>query len=231
MIHQRRPLIAATEQNNKKEEEETLSSSSSSENRKEEESQESPLQLSFSSGENTRNEPEIVRMSAGKRDSPPNPHPEVGSSQPVLPTKTDPIIPATISPPPARRKRVSILVFSRFFTFVQSYSEILTKNFPKSIKNVFQVFSVGLKVSELTSHKGAGVVLINSYYFLQDFIREMIEYGRISKRVLLAANGARDLSGKELDIYYRMPKEMLRVAPTLLISSLPLMHNIMFLVA
>jgi len=64
---------------------------------------------------------------------------------------------------------------------------------------------------------------------LKDFSRELGDYVRVSRKVLQSST--RDLNSSELELYYRMPKEILRVAPTLLISALPFMNYIMFPIA
>jgi len=53
----------------------------------------------------------------------------------------------------------------------------------------------------------------------------------VTKKALLASNGVKDLNSQELDVYYRMPGEMFKVGPTLLISALPFMNYIMFPIA
>lgn len=66
---------------------------------------------------------------------------------------------------------------------------------------------------------------------VKDFARDLTDYLKISTKVLLASNGIRGLNSAELDVYYRMPKEIVRVAPTLLISALPFMNYVMFPIA
>jgi len=50
--------------------------------------------------------------------------------------------------PPKKRKPVSAYLFSRFFTFVESYPAKLEKNFPGAM-HVYRVFVVGFKVRNL----------------------------------------------------------------------------------
>jgi len=81
----------------------------------------------------------------------------------------------------------------------------LETKFPGAMK-VYRVFTVGLK----------------------DFTRDLTDYVKVTRKTLSTNNGVRDLSTTELDVYYRMPKEIWRVAPTLLISALPFMNYVMF---
>lgn len=107
--------------------------------------------------------------------------------------------------PPLPQKRATKFVFSKFFTFVTEYNKILETKFPGAMK-VYRVFTVGLK----------------------DFTRDLTDYVKVTRKTLSTNNGVRDLSTTELDVYYRMPKEIWRVAPTLLISALPFMNYVMF---
>lgn len=56
---------------------------------------------------------------------------------------------------------------------------------------------------------------------MKDFYRDMKLFLKISRIANTSALGLRALTRKELELYYQMPKDMLRVAPVLLFSALP----------
>lgn len=95
-------------------------------------------------------------------------------------------------------------VFDKFMQFVQGYEAILEKRFPRVFR-VYQVFSVGTL----------------------EFYRDAKLYARISMDIR-QGKSFRDLTSEEIDKYYSMPKEMIRVAPVLFISVLPFANYIIF---
>jgi len=54
---------------------------------------------------------------------------------------------------------------------------------------------------------------------------------KIKTKVLISSNSIFKLSRQELDVYFRMPSEMFRVGPTLLLSALPGFQYIIFPIA
>ncbi len=65
----------------------------------------------------------------------------------------------------------------------------------------------------------------------KDFLKDLSDFVKISTKTMMGSNRLKDLSREELDLYYLFPKEVSRVAPTLLISALPFMNYIMFPIA
>lgn len=92
----------------------------------------------------------------------------------------------------------------KFTKFVKGYEVILQNKFPSAFK-VYQVFSVGTK----------------------ELYRDIKEYMRISHD-LSYGKSVNSLTRKELEIYFQIPKDMKRVVPVLLISTLPFANYIVF---
>ncbi|XP_035707075.1 uncharacterized protein LOC110848636 isoform X2 [Folsomia candida] len=139
--------------------------------------------------------------SSQNRESPVTHLSDISSSQSQKSTPTAPHTP----PRPIKPKKVTKFFLFKFFEFVKKFPE---KKFPGAM-NVYRVFTIGVK----------------------EFAKELADYVRISGKVIMSSNGIRNLNSTELDIYYRMPKEVTRVAPTLIISALPFMNYIMFPIA
>jgi len=85
---------------------------------------------------------------------------------------------------------------------------VLETRFPKAMK-VYRVFSVGVK---------------DFYQDSKDFVR-VKGLARAARKNGLEINS---LSYKDLDTFYRMPREMFRVAPVLIIGALPLAQYLIF---
>ncbi|XP_025016555.1 LETM1 domain-containing protein 1 [Tetranychus urticae] len=88
--------------------------------------------------------------------------------------------------------------------FVGSYEDVLSKRFPKAFE-VYQVFTVGTRA----------------------LYTDTVEYLRIS-RELSYGKDVRSLSYQELLVYYQTPKDLLKVAPTLLVSAAPFANYVVF---
>ncbi|XP_054719905.1 LETM1 domain-containing protein 1-like isoform X2 [Uloborus diversus] len=83
------------------------------------------------------------------------------------------------------------------FAFVHGYEKILETKFPSAFK-IYRVFSVGTK----------------------DLYNDIKEYIRISS-VLSNGKHVRDLQRKELETYFQVPKDLMKVAPVLVLAALP----------
>ncbi|ODN05734.1 LETM1 domain-containing protein 1 [Orchesella cincta] len=131
----------------------------------------------------------------------------------VPPPAAVPSKPSNPSQPPKPSKRkptkeVSNFIFSKFFTFVQNYQNMMERKFPKAMQ-IYRVFIEGVK----------------------EFSKELAEYVKIKTKALISANSIFKLSRQELDVYFRMPNEIFRVGPTLLLSALPGFQYIIFPIA
>lgn len=83
------------------------------------------------------------------------------------------------------------------FAFVRGYERILETKFPSAFR-IYQVFSVGTK----------------------DLYGDIKEYIRISSS-LRNKISVRDLRRKELETYFQVPKDLLKVGPVLILAALP----------
>lgn len=93
--------------------------------------------------------------------------------------------------------------FSRFFTYISNYDAVLENRFPKAIK-IYRVFMVGVK----------------------DFYSDMKRYYKINS--IMSEKGLRALTRKEMELHHQMPKDIMKVAPVLLISALPFANYVVF---
>ncbi|KAK8774036.1 hypothetical protein V5799_011430 [Amblyomma americanum] len=108
--------------------------------------------------------------------------------------------PSTIVKPLAKTGQY---VISKFKFFLEGYDKIL-KKFPVAYR-LHQVFLVGTR----------------------DLYQDVRNYMKISQD-LRAGKSVRELSRKELELYYQVPRDILKVAPTLLVISLPGTNFFMF---
>jgi len=98
-------------------------------------------------------------------------------------------------------KEIKTYALNRYVNYIKNYDKVLESKFPRAM-HVYRVFAVGI----------------------QDFYREMKEFVSIRR----GGGAVQTLERKQLDIFYRMPREMKKVAPVLLISALPLANYIVF---
>ncbi|XP_014261576.1 LETM1 domain-containing protein 1 isoform X2 [Cimex lectularius] len=97
-------------------------------------------------------------------------------------------------------------VFSSYVEFIKSYENKLEKKFPTAIR-VYKIFKVGF----------------------QDFYQDLKMFIKIKRK--LTFNDISCLTRKELELNHQMPIDMMKVAPVLLISALPLANYVAFPIA
>lgn len=108
-------------------------------------------------------------------------------------------------------KEVKSYALTRYLNYVRNYEKALEVRFPRAMR-VYRVFSVGIK----------------------DFYHEIKSFVRIKGLVRAAkrnGGGVHSLTFKDIEVHYRMPTEMMRVAPVLLISALPFANYVVFPIA
>lgn len=108
-------------------------------------------------------------------------------------------------------KEIKSYALTKYANYVKNYEKVLEVRFPRAMK-VYRVFSVGIK---------------DFYSDTKELIR-VVGLARTAKK---SGAGIESLKFKEIDILYRMPREMTRVAPVLLIAALPFANYIIFPVA
>jgi hypothetical protein len=93
---------------------------------------------------------------------------------------------------------------SRYMQLVKTYEKVLERKFPTAVR-VYRIFMVGIN----------------------DFYKDMKYYFKIHRRLSSPA-GFKCLTRKEIELYHQMPKDMLRVAPMLILSTLPFANYVVF---
>lgn len=89
-------------------------------------------------------------------------------------------------------------MFTAYIGRVQNYENVLEKNFPKAVK-VYRTFFDGMK------------------YFYSDMKR----YLKIARIASTSPLGLKALNRQELELYMQVPRDMVKVAPAIIITSLP----------
>lgn len=111
---------------------------------------------------------------------------------------------AKVSPQQVR-ENVRSYVFIRFFDHVKNYDKVLEKNFPSAMK-VYRVFFDGVK----------------------EFFLDMKRFLKVARIVNASSKGLKSLNRQELELYMQMPRDMMKVAPALIFSSLPMVGYAIF---
>uniref|UniRef100_A0A034W6R5 LETM1 domain-containing protein 1 n=1 Tax=Bactrocera dorsalis TaxID=27457 RepID=A0A034W6R5_BACDO len=113
-------------------------------------------------------------------------------------------------PPPAKddkklssqrlsRENVEGYMFKHFFDYIKNYEKLLEKNFPSAMK-LYRTYVDGV----------------------MDFYNDMKSYLKIARIVNNSPMGLKALNRKELELYMQMPRDMMKVAPALIVVALPL---------
>lgn len=63
---------------------------------------------------------------------------------------------------------------------------------------------------------------------VKEFFKDMKRFMRITRIANMSEVGLRALNRSEIECYYNLPKDMFKIAPTLIISALPFMNYIVF---
>lgn len=61
---------------------------------------------------------------------------------------------------------------------------------------------------------------------VKDFYMDMKMYFKINS--IVSSKGIKGLTRKEMELYSQMPKDMLKVAPVLIVAALPFMNYVIF---
>lgn len=116
------------------------------------------------------------------------------------------LMPIKDAPQKYSRANVSQYVFSRLFQYVSNYDKVLEKKFPSAM-HIYRMVMVGVK----------------------DFYADMKMYFKVNS--IVNSKGIQALTRKEMELYSQMPKDMFKVAPVLIIATLPFMNYVIFPVA
>ncbi|XP_075161281.1 LETM1 domain-containing protein 1 [Haematobia irritans] len=126
------------------------------------------------------------------------------TGQPKDASKSAVINKAKLSPQQVR-ENVRGYMFTRFFDYVKNYDTVLEKNFPSAMK-VYRVFFDGVK----------------------EFFADMKRFLKVARIVNSSSKGLKSLNRQELELYMQMPRDMIKVAPALILSSLPMVGYAIF---
>lgn len=103
------------------------------------------------------------------------------------------------------QKNVRGYLFGRFIDYVQNYETIFEKRFPAAMQ-VYRTFAVGVK----------------------EFYKDMKRFLKVTKIANQSEEGLRALTRSEIECYFQTPKDMVKIAPTLIISALPFAPYVVF---
>lgn len=93
--------------------------------------------------------------------------------------------------------------FSKYINYIKNYEATLDRNFPKTMR-FYRIFRNGTK----------------------EFFLDLRRYISLIKKQNL--DGLNDKKREEIELAYRMPKDLLKISPVLLISMLPFTNYIIF---
>lgn len=95
-------------------------------------------------------------------------------------------------------------IVQRYIDYVNNYTTLLEKRFPTAVK-MYRVFSIGIK----------------------DFLSDLKTY--ITLRLKITKDkGFSNMSRQEIELFQKMPADMWRIAPVLVLSAIPFGNYIIF---
>ncbi|XP_050683191.1 LETM1 domain-containing protein 1 [Leptidea sinapis] len=102
------------------------------------------------------------------------------------------------------KEKFRMYVVQRYMDYVKEYSSVLETRFPSAVK-MYRVFSVGMK----------------------EFLRDLKRY--ITLRINLVKDQSfSNMSRQDIELYEKMPSDMWRIAPVLILSAIPFGNYIIF---
>jgi hypothetical protein len=105
--------------------------------------------------------------------------------------------------------RVILNLADRSIAYLKNYSQILKDAFPNQVVKTYRIFSTGTK--QLTQD-------MRTYYRVKDTLVHTIDKNKAHAT----------LTRSDYDVYMNLPKDAMRVTPTLLISAFPFAQNVVF---
>ncbi|XP_050690452.1 uncharacterized protein LOC126982456 [Eriocheir sinensis] len=131
---------------------------------------------------------------------PPDTSPPASSPDTTITSDIKPVVESELLP-----SRVLRYIVRRYSMYLQRFQDSLRNEMPDTFK-MFSIFTVGLK----------------------EFIIDFKDLVTILIQLSLPGFTLASLSRRELEVYYHMPGEMVRVFPIILLSSLPFGQNVAF---
>ncbi|CAH0716256.1 unnamed protein product, partial [Brenthis ino] len=104
----------------------------------------------------------------------------------------------------AEKEKLRTYIVQRYIDYVKNYTKLLEDRFPSAMR-MYRVFSVGIK----------------------DFLKDLKTY--ISLRIKITKNGGfSKMSRQDIELYEKMPSDMWKIAPVLILSAVPFGNYIIF---
>ncbi|XP_050360810.1 LETM1 domain-containing protein 1 [Nymphalis io] len=102
------------------------------------------------------------------------------------------------------KEKLRTYIIQRYIEYVKNYTKVLENRFPSAMR-MYRVFSVGIK----------------------EFLKDLKTY--ISLRIKIAKNGGfTSMSRQDIELYQKMPSDMWRIAPVLILSAVPFGNYVIF---
>ncbi|KAK9728412.1 LETM1-like, RBD [Popillia japonica] len=102
-------------------------------------------------------------------------------------------------------KKFRFYIVNRYVEFLMKYETAMEKRFPSAMR-VYRMFMDGIKL----------------------FYKDVKDYLKIVRSLNKKENKLMDLTRTEIELYYQMPKDMVKVAPILILSLLPFANYVIF---
>ncbi|KAJ8737907.1 hypothetical protein PYW08_000502 [Mythimna loreyi] len=104
----------------------------------------------------------------------------------------------------SEKEKMRTYVIQRYVDYVKNYTKVLENRFPTAVR-MYRVFSVGIK----------------------DFLRDLKMY--ISLRLKVKSDkGFTELTRQQIELFQKMPSDMWRIAPVLILSAIPFGNYVIF---
>lgn len=102
------------------------------------------------------------------------------------------------------KEKLRTFIVQKYLEYVKNYTAFLEVRFPTAVR-MYRVFSVGIK----------------------DFLKDLKTYITLRFRVM-KDKGFSNMTRKEIELYQKMPSDMLKIAPVLFLSAIPFGNYIIF---
>lgn len=103
-----------------------------------------------------------------------------------------------------KNEKFRTYIINRYVKYVKNYTKVLEVRFPAAMK-MYRVFSIGIK----------------------DFLRDLKSY--ITLRIKFTTDqGFSKMSLQDIELYEKMPADMWKIAPVLILSAIPFGNYIIF---
>lgn len=109
-----------------------------------------------------------------------------------------------LSPQSKDSKKLGFYILNRYVNYIKNYDKVIEKRFPKAM-DAYRVFIFGVK----------------------EFYRDLKDFLKVAHLVHRDSRLYSNLNRKEIELYYQMPRDILKLAPILIFSSLPFAYYIL----